>query len=77
MGNQHFVKQIKIETQFPVDSYRIDIALLDKETNKFLLGIEVDGSKYHSSFEQKSRDKERQDYIESKGYKIIRISEFE
>ena len=77
LGNQHFVKQIKIETQFPVDSYRIDIALLDKETNKFLLGIEVDGFKYHSSFEQKSRDKERQDYIESKGYKIIRISEFE
>ena len=72
---QNFHKQMKIEVQYPVGSYRIDIALLDLKTNKYLLGIEIDGLRYHSTTKQKYHDLVRQNFIESKGYKIIRIPE--
>lgn len=70
-----FNRELKIETQYPIGSYRIDIALIDKLTNKYLLGIEVDGFKYHSTLRQRYNDLVRQNFIESKGYKILRISE--
>ena len=73
--NQNFHKAMKVEVQYPVGSYRIDIALLDLTTNKYLLGIEIDGLRYHSTTKQKYHDLVRQNFIESKGYKIIRIPE--
>ena len=75
MENQNFEKQIKIKTQFSVGSYRIDIALLDKETNKFLLGIEVDGFKKTFSSRQKYENEIKKTFIEVKGYRVIRIPE--
>ena len=66
---------MKVEVQYPVGSYKIDIALLDLTTNKYLLGIEIDGLRYHSTTKQKYHDLVRQNFIESKGYKIIRIPE--
>ncbi|MBR2651440.1 DUF559 domain-containing protein [bacterium] len=64
-----------LKTQYNVGSYRIDVALLDKNTSQFLLGVEIDGYKYHSSPKQKYNDFLRQTFLKSKGYNIIRVSE--
>lgn len=70
-----FDKKMTLKTQYNVGSYRIDVALLDKNTDQFLLGIEIDGYKYHSSPKQKYNDFLRQMFLKSKGYNIIRVSE--
>lgn len=70
-----FMNNYNIKTQHKVGSYRIDLAICDKNTDKYLLGIEVDGWKYHSSPSKKYHDIVRQDFLESKGYKILRIPE--
>lgn len=75
LNNLDFMKNYKILTQYKVGSYRIDIAICDINTNKFIFGIEVDGWKYHSSPKQKYSDIIRQDFLEAKGYKILRIPE--
>ncbi|MGL5521783.1 MAG: AAA domain-containing protein [Metamycoplasmataceae bacterium] len=72
---QSFNEEIELITQYPIGSYKIDLALINKINGKFILGIEVDGFKYHSSASQKYNDIVRQDFIEAKGYKLIRISE--
>ena len=64
----------RLVTQYVVGSYRIDIAVLSPD-NRFLLGIEVDGYKYHSSSEKLLKDIERQRFIEAKGYPIYRVTE--
>ena len=69
------LKNIYIETKYAVGSYSIDIALMDSDTNKFLLGIEVDGYKYNSEFVEMTKDIERQRFIEAKGYPIYRVLE--
>ena len=73
LSNQTFSKPIKLIAQFPVGSYRIDVALFDKSNERFILGIEIDGYRYHSSNEQKYHDLIRQNFIESKGYSILRM----
>lgn len=72
---QSFPKDLMIKTQYPIGSYRIDLALLDRNTKKFLLGIEVDGWKYHSSPNQRYNDLVRENFIKAKGYDLVRIPE--
>ena len=68
-------KQVEMRTQFTIGTYRIDLAFID-EKNQFLLGVEIDGYKYHSGFEKMTKDIERQRFIEAKGYKpIYRLTE--
>lgn len=75
LAKQEFSRDVYATSQFSVGSYRIDIALIDSKTNQFLIGIEVDGYKYHSSPRQKYNDEIRQNFIEDKGYKLMRIPE--
>lgn len=75
LKTKKFKKQLKLVLQYPIGSYRIDVALLDSQTDKFVLGIEVDGFLYHSTIKQRYNDLVRQNFIEAKGYKLIRISE--
>ncbi|GAA5414778.1 AAA domain-containing protein [Ureaplasma ceti] len=72
---QKFKRPLALVNQFHVDKYRIDLAFLDAKSQAFLLGIEVDGLRYHSSADQKYNDVSRQQYLESKGMRIFRISE--
>lgn len=65
-----------LQTQYEVGSKKIDIVILDKN-NRVLLGIEVDGWKYHSKPEKVLEDIYRQQFLESRGYVIYRISEVE
>ncbi|MBO6095122.1 DUF559 domain-containing protein [bacterium] len=67
---------MKITNQYKVGSYRIDFAFINEENNKFILGLEVDGFKYHFGPKKTYYDLLRQQLLEQKGYPIIRISEY-
>ncbi|MEG2511573.1 MAG: AAA domain-containing protein, partial [Bacilli bacterium] len=64
---------IDVDTQIGVSGYKIDLGIYDKNSSKYVLGIECDGAAYHSSKEARERDIHRQRYLESRGWKIIRI----
>ena len=66
--------KLKLFQQYPVGSKRIDIAVLDEDDN-YLLGIEVDGYKYHSTVDKYLKDLSRENFIKSKGYDITRIKD--
>ena len=73
--NLTLTKRVEMRTQFTIGTYKIDLAFID-EKNQFLLGVEIDGYKYHSGFEKMTKDIERQRFIEAKGYKpIYRLTE--
>lgn len=62
-----------VRTQVGDSGYRIDLAIYDERNSKFILGIECDGAMYHSSASARERDVYRQEFLESKGWKIHRI----
>ncbi|ATG97680.1 AAA domain-containing protein [Mesoplasma lactucae] len=72
-------RKIDILKQYEVGSYFIDIALVDERTREFILGIEVDGYRYHGGmgYNKYLQDYARQMFIESKGFPIYRIREID
>ncbi len=63
-----------VSTQVGCSGYRVDLAI--KHPNKpgeYILGIECDGSQYHSSRFARDRDKVRQLILENLGWNIHRI----
>lgn len=70
-------RDLYLDTQYPVGSKKIDIVILDENKEKVLLGIEVDGWKYHKGSKKKFEDIERQRFLEARGYKIFRVLEYE
>ena len=68
---------LKMLTQYEVGLKKIDIVITDSLKQKVLLGIEVDGWRYHSGKTKIYEDYERQLFLESRGYKIFRILESE
>lgn len=54
--------------------FRIDLGIYSVEQQKFILGVEMDGSTYHSGFNKEQSDYNRQFVLEKmKGWKIERI----
>jgi len=54
--------------------YRIDLAVCDPASpGRYLLGIECDGAKYHSSRVARERDRLRQQVLENLGWTIHRV----
>jgi very-short-patch-repair endonuclease len=63
-----------IRTQVGCSGYRIDLAIAhNNRPGEFLLGIECDGSSYHSSSTARDRDRLRQQVLERLGWSIHRI----
>lgn len=62
-----------VDTQVGVMGYRIDLAIYDEISGKYIAGIECDGATYHSSKYAKERDVSRQRFLEGKGWRILRI----
>ena len=62
---------LQVDTQVGVGGYRIDLAV--RKDGKYVLGIECDGKLYHSSPSARERDFHRQNYLESRGWRIHRI----
>jgi len=59
--------QVKFRRQQPIGSYIVDFVSFDK-----LLIIELDGGQ-HDELSNRAKDEQRTDYLESKGYKVIRF----
>lgn len=52
----------------------LDIGICDPENHdRFILGIECDGAKYHSARSARDRDRLRQEVLERRGWRIHRI----
>lgn len=65
---------IKLHQQVGCSGYRIDMAVVDKESpGKYLLGIECDGACYHSCATARDRDRLRQQILENLGWNIYRV----
>jgi superfamily I DNA and/or RNA helicase len=63
-----------VSTQVGCSGYRVDLAIKHpKKPGVYILGIECDGSQYHSSRFARDRDKVRQLILESLGWNIHRI----
>lgn len=62
---------LEVDTQVGVGGYRIDLAI--KRDGRYILGVECDGKLYHSSKSARERDLHRQNYLESRGWRIYRI----
>jgi len=64
----------KVKTQVGCKGYKLDLAVVHpKQKEKFIVGIECDGAKYHSLKSAKERDLYRQGVLEETGWKILRV----
>lgn len=63
----------KVERQVGVSGYRIDLAILSEDGTHRDLGIECNGARYHNTPTARDRDWQRQQYLESLGWKIHRV----
>lgn len=66
-------ERFEMHTQIGCAPYRIDLAVYDRYTEQFVLGIECDGAQYHSSRHARSRDRIRHDQIVSMGWSLYHI----
>lgn len=67
----------KLLTQLPVGKKRIDLAVYSIKNKEVVLGIEVDGWRYHCDIKQRLEDLDRQNFLEDLGYNMFRITEIE
>lgn len=63
----------EVHNQIGVSGYKIDLAIYDPKTSRYVIGIECDGAAFHSSKSARERDIHRQRYLESRGWRIARI----
>jgi len=64
----------EVRQQVGCAGFRVDLAVVDpKERGRYLIGIECDGAKYHSSPVARDRDRLRQQILEQLGWTIHRI----
>ena len=63
-----------VESQFGASGYFIDFVIAEKSNpGKWLLAVEFDGARYHSSKTARDRDRLRQMNLERFGWKFFRI----
>lgn len=56
-----------------VSGYRLDLAIYDSSAGRYVLGIECDDTAYEGSQKARERDVHRHRYLNSRGWKVIRI----
>jgi very-short-patch-repair endonuclease len=60
--------------QVGCSGYRIDLAVQDPDNpGRFVLAVECDGATYHSTASARARDRQRQEVLESLGWRFHRI----
>lgn len=63
-----------VHAQVGASGFKIDLAIVDPQNqNHYVLAIECDGARYHSSSWARERDRLRQQVLESKGWRFHRI----
>ena len=64
----------EVRKQVGCAGFRVDLAVVDPEApGRYLLGIECDGAKYHSSPVARDRDRLRQQILEGLGWRLHHI----
>ncbi|MGY6172459.1 AAA domain-containing protein [Candidatus Mycoplasma pogonae] len=71
---QKFQQEFKIKKAFSIGSYKMDIALLDSESNEFILGIDLDAYFNYDDFKNMFGDIKKRNFIKAKNYPIYRIT---
>jgi very-short-patch-repair endonuclease len=67
-------KGYAVELQVGVSGFRIDLGVRHPDgLEHFLVGIECDGARYHSSKSARDRDRLREEILHHLGWKIIRV----
>jgi superfamily I DNA and/or RNA helicase/very-short-patch-repair endonuclease len=66
-------KNLTVDCQVGDSGFKIDFAIRDPKTNKYILAIEADGATYHSSEYARERDYMRQRILEARGWRFVRI----
>ena len=63
-----------VHHQIGASGFKIDLAIVDPDNdNHYVLAIECDGARYHSSSWARERDRLRQQVLETKGWRFHRI----
>jgi very-short-patch-repair endonuclease len=63
-----------VDQQVGASKFRIDLAIRDqRDTSRYVLGVECDGATYHSTRTARDRDILRQHVLESMGWRIHRV----
>ena len=65
--------QYEVDSQVGEGGFRIDLAVKNTNGMGYLCGIECDGALYHTGWKARFNDIWRQNILESKGWKILRI----
>lgn len=65
---------LRVEPQVGCGPYRVDFGIRDPDNpGHYLLGVECDGATYHSSQTARDRDRLREQVLEDRGWKLVRI----
>jgi transcription elongation GreA/GreB family factor len=65
---------LHVDCQVGESGFRIDLGVrVSKESRNYLCGLECDGARYHSGWRARTSDVWRQEILEAKGWKILRI----
>jgi hypothetical protein len=67
------IGQARLQQQFKIGGFRIDLIIKSKVTDKPMIAIECDGAKYHNSNEAYAWDMFRQSQLEKQGLVFYRI----
>ncbi len=67
------IGQERLQQQYKIGGFRIDLIIKSKVTGKPIIAIECDGAKYHSSNEAYAWDMFRQSRLEEQGFIFYRI----
>jgi len=63
-----------VHKQVGCAGYRVDLGIISpKSPGRYILGIECDGAKYHSSPVARERDRLRQQILEGLGWRIYHV----
>ncbi len=64
----------EITKQVGCAGFRVDIGIVHPDSpGRYLVGVECDGAKYHSSCVARDRDRLRQQVLEGLGWRIVRV----
>jgi len=64
----------EVRKQVGCAGFRVDLAIVDSQSHgRYLLGVECDGKKYHTSPVARDRDRLRQQILENLGWRIYRV----
>lgn len=66
-------QQYEVHKQVKSIGYHLDLAVWSKKLQQYVLGVECDGEYWHGKLENIERDIYRQQILEDRGWKIMRI----